>query len=69
MLTKIVVVVDEKHKEIFEGNVEARTNNGMEIGGLEPTNVLTEPVLFIDDLDKNDQIAAFIKYEYWRYTK
>lgn len=64
-LTKIVVVVDDK-KEIFEGEIEARTNDGIYMGAVGTT--IKEPILLIWNKKTEEQIAAFIKYDYWRYT-
>ena len=66
MLTKIVVVVGT-NKELFEGNIEARTNEGGKLG---PISNPDEPTLYVYDKDQdNMQIAAFVKYDYWRITK
>ena len=64
-MTKIVVV-GEGFKEIFEGDIEARTNEGINLGSI---SEMPQPVLFIYDTKIDAQIAAFIKYDYWRETE
>jgi len=60
-MTKIVVVVDEEHKEIFEGNVEA------DVGGISSSDLLK--IWDSTNKEKYKEIASFKHWIYWRYTE
>ena len=67
-MTKIVVVVDEAHKEIFEGEVKANTGPDVSIGGHNSTDIILKIYETVNGMEDNE-IAAFKRWTYWRYIK
>lgn len=60
-MTKIVVVVDDEHKEIFEGdNIEA------DVSGVSTSDLLR--IWDATDKDNYKELASFKHWTYWRYT-